>query len=128
MYLSKVHSVQQLFDQLSASTLRTYEPIMKNSFSLRYSTSQVKIIRSYLKKIVTVRTENSKKVIQVFKQLIPKKKNPWLKKAAQILALNTRVNTQKSFWRLRYNVYFKKGVVPANFVVALKKLYNYLHK
>ncbi len=56
------------------------------------------------------------------------KKNPWFKKSALILALNTRVNTQKSFWRLRHNIYSTGVIYNAAIIVKLKKLFNNLRK
>lgn len=56
------------------------------------------------------------------------KKNQWFKKAAEILALNTRANTQKSFWRLKYNIYSTGVVYNASLIVKLKKLFNNVRK
>ena len=85
------------------------------------------VIKRYLTRVITVRKDNYSKIFHVMKKSLPKKINKWLKRSAEILALNTRINTQKSFWRLKHNIY-TKGVVSANFVVALKKLYNHIRK
>lgn len=44
------------------------------------------------------------------------------------MALNTRVNTQKSFWRLKYNIYSTGVIYNAAIIVKLKKLFNNLRK
>ena len=54
--------------------------------------------------------------------------NPWFKKSATILALNTKINIQKSFWRLKYNMDSSGVQYNAAVIVKLKKLYNNIRK
>lgn len=54
--------------------------------------------------------------------------NPWFKKSATILALNTKINIQKSFWRLKFNMDSSGVQYNAAVIVKLKKLYNNIRK
>jgi len=54
--------------------------------------------------------------------------NPWFKKSATILALNTKINIQKSFWRLKFNMDASGVQYNAAVIVKLKKLYNNIRK
>lgn len=56
--------------------------------------------------------------------------NPWFKKAATIFALNTKINIQKSFWRMKFNSSIPGGTLPFNtvMIVKLKKMYNNIRK
>mgnify|MGYP000970389866 CR=1 FL=1 len=42
--------------------------------------------------------------------------------------MNTRINTQKSFWRLRHNILSTGVVYNAAIIVKLKKLFNNVRK
>ena len=54
--------------------------------------------------------------------------NPWFRKSATILALNTKINIQKSFWRLKYNMDSSGVQYNTTAIVKLKKLYNNIRK
>lgn len=54
--------------------------------------------------------------------------NPWFRKSATILALNTKINIQKSFWRLKYNMDSTGVQYNTTAIVKLKKLYNNIRK
>jgi len=69
------------------------------------------------------------KNLQTLPEIIVDGNNPWFKKAATILALNTKINIQKSFWRMKFNTSSKEGL-PFNtvMIVKLKKMYNNIRK
>ena len=50
--------------------------------------------------------------------------NPWFKKAATILSVNSRINIQKSFWRMKLNMNTAGVTFNAAIIVKLKKMYN----
>jgi hypothetical protein len=54
--------------------------------------------------------------------------NPWFRKSATILALNTKINIQKSFWRLKFNMDSSGVQYNTTAIVKLKKLYNNIRK
>jgi hypothetical protein len=54
--------------------------------------------------------------------------NPWFKKAATILSLNTKINIQKSFWRLKSNMNTNGVLVNAAIIVKIKKMFNNIRK
>ncbi len=54
--------------------------------------------------------------------------NPWFKKSAITLSLNTKINIQKSFWRLKFNMDSSGVQYNAAVIVSLKKLYNNIRK
>lgn len=54
--------------------------------------------------------------------------NPWFKKAATILSLNTKINIQKSFWRLKYNMNTTGVQFNAAIIVKIKKMFNNIRK
>ncbi len=71
---------------------------------------------------------NSLKNMQTMPEPETDRVNPWFKKAATIFALNTKINIQKSFWRMKYNT--TSTGVPFNtvMIVKLKKMYNNIRK
>ena len=54
--------------------------------------------------------------------------NPWFKKAATILSVNSRINIQKSFWRMKLNMNTAGVTFNAAIIVKLKKMYNNIRK
>ena len=54
--------------------------------------------------------------------------NPWFRKSATILSLNTKINIQKSFWRLKFNMDSSGVQYNTTAIVKLKKLYNNIRK
>lgn len=54
--------------------------------------------------------------------------NPWFKRSAAILSLNTRVNIQKSFWRMKFNMDTSGVTFNAAIIVKMKKMYNNIRK
>lgn len=56
------------------------------------------------------------------------RENKWFKKAAMILSLNTKINIQKSFWRMKFNVETPGVVFNTASMVKLRKMYNNIRK
>ena len=54
--------------------------------------------------------------------------NPWFKRAAYILALNSTVDIQKSFWRMRENMNNRGVALSAAKIVKIKKMFNNIRK
>lgn len=54
--------------------------------------------------------------------------NPWFKRAAYILALNSTVDIQKSFWRVKENMNTSGVALSAVKIVKLKKMFNNIRK
>ena len=54
--------------------------------------------------------------------------NPWFKRAAYILALNSTVDIQKSFWRMKENISATEVTLSAVKIVKLKKMFNNIRK
>lgn len=54
--------------------------------------------------------------------------NPWFKRGAYALALNSTVNTQISFWRMKENMNSNGVNLGAVKIVRLKKMFNNIRK
>lgn len=54
--------------------------------------------------------------------------NPWFKKAAMILALNSTINVQKSLWRMKENMNEEGFQFTAPKIVKIKKMFNNIRK
>lgn len=51
-----------------------------------------------------------------------------MKRSAMILSNNTRINIQKSLWRMKLNIDTPDIILNAANIVKLKKMYNYIRK
>ena len=60
--------------------------------------NQISVLQNYFSKLIETSTENGKTILREMKDNAYS--NPWFRKSAFILSLNTRLNAQKSFWRL----------------------------
>lgn len=56
------------------------------------------------------------------------KTNPWFKKAAKLLSINSKINIQKSYWRLKEHVAASGQVMNANLRIKLIKLFSILNR
>ena len=56
------------------------------------------------------------------------KTNKWFQKAAKILALNSKTNVQKSYWKLSHNVESSGQVLNANMVAKIKKIFSIMKR
>lgn len=56
------------------------------------------------------------------------KSNPWFVKAAKRLCLNSKVNVQKSYWKLKDNVVASGQVLNANIRIKLTKLISIVNR
>ena len=53
--------------------------------------------------------------------------NDWFKRSADILSLNSNINIQKSFWRMKVNM-VSEIIFNAAIIVKIKKMYNNIRK
>ena len=60
--------------------------------------NQISVLQNYFSKLIETSTENGKVMLKEIKENA--NSNPWFRKSAFILSLNTRLNAQKSFWRM----------------------------
>jgi hypothetical protein len=56
------------------------------------------------------------------------RENPWFKRAAQLLALNSTINIQKSLWRMKENMAAEGLPFNSLKIVKLKKMFNNVKK
>jgi len=73
--------------------------MQKVLFRKQYNMNQISTLQNYFSKLIETSSENGKTVLRDMKEYAYS--NPWFRKAAFILSLNTRLNVQKSFWRMR---------------------------
>ena len=73
--------------------------MQKVLFRKQYNMSQISTLQNYFSKLIETTEENGRLVLREMKDYAYS--NPWFRKAAFMLSLNTRVNVQKSFWRMR---------------------------
>jgi hypothetical protein len=59
---------------------------------------QISILQNYFNNLIDNTNENGQTILREMKSNAYS--NPWFRKSAFILSLNTKVNAQKSFWRL----------------------------
>ena len=86
-------------------------------------------MQSYFGKLITTQKNNCKHTITIIHRHCKRKdKNAWFKKAAEVLALKTRINSQKSFWRLKYNRNTPGNLFTVDMIIKLKKLFNIVRK
>lgn len=118
-----------VFDICQQSERRNFKPIFNKKL---YPLKHVSILHRCFDKMIASANNNVRTSIKNLQTLpIPRTdgNNPWFKKAATILALNTKINIQKSFWRMKFNTSSKEGL-PFNtvMIVKLKKMYNNIRK
>ncbi len=86
-------------------------------------------MHKYFTKICTNTNESLKSTIKNIKAYAEEERiNPWFKRAATILSLNTKINIQKSFWRLKYNMNTNGVTFNAAIIVKIKKMFNNIRK
>jgi hypothetical protein len=86
-------------------------------------------LHKYFTKICTNTNESLKSTIKNIKAYAEEERiNPWFKRAATILSLNTKINIQKSFWRLKYNMNTNGVTFNAAIIVKIKKMFNNIRK
>lgn len=73
---------------------------------------------------------NGAKIVQDLRQATSDsiKSNPWFKRCARYLALNSKTNVQKSYWKLKYNVLSSGQITNANTLIKLIKLTSVLSR
>lgn len=72
--------------------------MQKVLFRKQYDMNQISVLQSYFSKLIETSTENGRIMLREMKENAYS--NPWFRKSAFILSLNTRLNVQKSFWRI----------------------------
>ena len=98
---------------------------MKKQYGLEQMTS----INNMFHKMIHTSKHNMTTSLRTMKKYAEEERpNPWFRKSATILALNTKINIQKSFWRLKYNMDSSGVQYNTTAIVKLKKLYNNIRK
>jgi hypothetical protein len=94
-----------------------------------YGMEGISKLHKYFTKICTNTNDNLKTCIKNIKAYAEEERiNPWFKRAATILSLNTKINIQKSFWRLKYNMNTNGVTFNAAIIVKIKKMFNNIRK
>ncbi|KAM3141229.1 hypothetical protein pb186bvf_006614 [Paramecium bursaria] len=65
-------------------------------------------------------------VFQMWRQ--PRQQNPWFKRIAQMIAKNSRITSQISFWRMKDNAFTSGATMNTLQIIKCKKLFNNLRK
>jgi len=95
----------------------------------QYGMEGISKLHKIFTKICTNTNENLRNCIKNVKAFAEEERiNPWFKKAATILSLNTKINIQKSFWRLKYNMNTTGVQFNAAIIVKIKKMFNNIRK
>ncbi len=84
------------FDNSKEAITRSMQPLL---FRKQYDMNQISTLQNYFTKLIETSTDNGRDMLQNMKDYAYS--NPWFRKAAFVLSLNTRLNVQKSFWRMR---------------------------
>lgn len=58
----------------------------------------------------------------------PRQQNPWFKRIAQMIAKNSRITSQISFWRMKDNAFTSGATMNTLQIIKCKKLFNNLRK
>lgn len=87
-------------------------------------------VYKYFEKVVSTRRTTIKTALDKFKSIKEKeiRINHWFKKSSSILAMNSRINVQKSYWRIKYNTTTSGITFNASVIVKMKKLFNHVKK
>ena len=86
--------------------LRVHENFLRLILSpKKYKLSEIPLMNKLFVKIIDTCTHNMVKIVQrmKFNLNIIDGRNFWFGKAAVVLALNSCITVEKSFWRLKYN-------------------------
>ena len=117
------------FDICQQAERKNFKPIFNKKL---YPLKHVSILHRCFDKMIASANNNVRTSIKNLQTLpepiVDGSNNPWFKKAATILALNTKINIQKSFWRMKYNTSSKEGLISTVMIVKLKKMYNNIRK
>ena len=126
--MNKFKAISSIFSHSSSSMKKTLEPILL-PHKKAYTLQQIEQMQSFFSKVISVNKTNIKKTIHIIHKVCKRKaKNHWFKKAAEVLALKTKINTQKSFWRLKFNRNTPGNVYSVDMIIKLKKLFNIVRK
>jgi hypothetical protein len=89
----------------------------------------VQKIHKYFTKINSSTNETISHVLDQLKiNSVSRRVNKWFYRAAETFAVRTRINMQKSLWRLKLNAYTNGVLYDASLMVKLKKMYNNIRK
>ena len=114
------------FDISSKAEKRNFAPLLhKKQFNLQ----SINNLHKYFLRLCSNTDDNIREAIQKMKEVAEEERvNPWFKKAATILSVNSRINMQKSFWRMKMNMNTAGVTFNATMIVKLKKMYNNIKK
>jgi hypothetical protein len=115
-----------LFENTQSAINRNISPVF---IKPHYGMEGISKLHKYFTKICTNTNESLKSCIKNIKTYAEEERiNPWFKRAATILSLNTKINIQKSFWRLKYNMNTNGVTFNAAIIVKIKKMFNNIRK
>lgn len=115
-----------LFENTQNAINRNISPVF---IKPHYGMEGISKLHKCFTKICNNTNENLKSCIKNFKAYAEEERiNPWFKRAATILSLNTKINIQKSFWRLKYNMNTNGVTFNAAIIVKIKKMFNNIRK
>lgn len=97
----KCRLLTSFFENSKEAINRNMQKIMTRK---QYNMSQITTLQDYFSKLIENTTENGRTILKDLKDNAYS--NPWFRKAAFIFSLNTRINVQKSFWRLKDSTEF----------------------
>ena len=58
----------------------------------------------------------------------PRFENPWFRRVAQMIAKNSRINVQVSYWRMRDSSFTQGNSLKTLKIIKFKKLLNVIRK
>ena len=119
-------AVTQLFNHCQKSIDSFATPILSKK---QYNMNNIQQIHGYFNKMINTNSNNLRTTLHKLKENAEEERvNPWFKKAATIFSLNTKINIQKSFWRLKFHMDSSGLHYNPTTIVKLKKLYNNIRK
>lgn len=88
--------------------------------------SQCLAIQKIIKLDIILQRILKKKVMEVWRR--PRFENPWFRRVAQMIAKNSRINVQVSYWRMRDSSFTQGNSLKTLKIIKFKKLLNVIRK
>ena len=119
--------IQQLFLNLTEASSKVHSSVYKTR---TYSHYELRKIHSYFNTMSKSVKVNGARMISSLKDYSSNaiRNNPWFKKSAKYLVLNSKLNIQSSYWKLKENVESSGQVLNANTRIKLIKLTSILKR
>ena len=122
---SKCQSFNSMLEQLFKLRKRqSFDKLLYFSGTLK--SDQIK--KAVLHLIKKMDEMNQRRVTQAFRIIKGENINPWFKKVINIWSLQSHVDSQIAFWRMRYNKNIQGSRVTPQQAVKLKKMEQILNK